>query len=215
MKVLIDLCCKAGGCTKGYQKAGFYVIGVDIEPQPHYCGDEFYQDDMFHFLNTYDLSSVDAIHASPPCQGHTSLKYVTGKTYPDLIPETRTKLTQIGKPWVIENVERAPLIDPVILCGTMFGLKVFRHRKFESSFYMLQPGHVAHAKQGAHVGRCGHKDIDPSGFMSVAGHFSNVSYAREAMGIDWMNQGELAQAIPWVYTEFIGRQLMQYLEGEH
>jgi len=40
--LLLDTYCKAGGCTAGYQRAGFYVVGVDIQKQSNYCGDEFH-----------------------------------------------------------------------------------------------------------------------------------------------------------------------------
>ncbi len=207
-KLLLDLFCCAGGAARGYQQAGFYVVGVDIKPQPHYVGDEFFQGDALDFVRRYGKDYY-AIHASPPCQAHSTLKYVTGKDYLDLIPKTRLALKATGRYWIIENVENAPLINPVTLCGTMFNLKVFRHRKFETSFTILGIGHVSHSKQGARVGRCGHRDIDPSGYMSIAGHFSNVEYARKAMGIDWMTQGELAQAIPPAYTRWIGERIPQ------
>jgi DNA (cytosine-5)-methyltransferase 1 len=208
---LLDLFCCQGGAGMGYHHAGFEVEGVDINPQPRYPF-KFHHADALQYLEDHS-HEFDAIHASPPCQSHSSLKYVTGKDYTDLIPQTRDLLKASGLPWIIENVERAPLENPVVLCGTMFGLKVLRHRKFETSFFIFQPSHFPHAANGAHVGRCGHKDIDASGFMSVAGHFSNVEYARQAMGISWMNQGGLAQSIPPAYTEFIGRQLVQYLDG--
>src|SRR3990167_3954569 len=106
--ILLDIFCGAGGSAKGYQQAGFYVVGVDIEPQPHYCGDEFYQADAL----TYSLSGYDAYHASPPCQAYSRLRYLPwlkNKEYPALIDTTRNLLVATGKPWVIENVADAPL----------------------------------------------------------------------------------------------------------
>lgn len=221
---LLDLFCGAGGSAMGYHRAGFEVVGVDIAPQPRYPfpfilgdaldvlarmirGEKFLASDG----RWYGLDDFAAIHASPPCQGHSALRHVTSKDYPDLIPDTRKLLIASGKPYIIENVERAPLIDPIILCGTWFDLRVFRHRKFETSFFMMQPPHIPHSQIGAHVGRCGHRDIDPSGYMSIAGHFSNIDHARAAMGIDWMTQGGLAQAIPPAYTTYIGRQMLDAL----
>ncbi len=206
---LLDLYSGAGGAAEGYHRAGFDVTGVDNRSQPHYPF-AFIQADALEYLAGHG-GEYEAFHASPPCQAHSSLKYVTGKEYTDLIPITRELLIASGKPYVIENVERAPLLNPITLCGTMFGLKVFRHRKFETSFFMLAPEHISHRWWGARVGRCGHREIDASGFMSIAGHFSNVAHAREAMGIDWMVASELAQAIPPAYTEYIGKQLLETL----
>lgn len=138
---LLDLFCGAGGATRGYQLAGFHVTGVDDKPQPHYVGDEFHQADAL----TFPLDGFDAIHASPPCQAHSSLRALQkGKKYPDLIPETRALLVASGLPYVIENVEGAPLGERgflIMLCGTMFRLQtpdgraeIRRHRLFELSF---------------------------------------------------------------------------------
>jgi len=116
----LDLFCKAGGATKGLQRAGFHVTGVDIERQPRYCGDAFVQADALN--PPFDLAGFDFIWASPPCQAHSPLKAVTKKEYPDLIPQTRALLQASGRPYTIENVVGARLRDPVRLCGGMFGL---------------------------------------------------------------------------------------------
>lgn len=137
----LDLFCCAGGATKGLQEAGFHVTGVDIKPQPRYCGDEFYQDDAL----TFPVDGYDFIWASPPCQAFTSLRFMpTAKEHPNLIPETRARLVGQPAPYAIENVEGAPLGDSgylIMLCGTMFGLvtkdgraELRRHRLFETSF---------------------------------------------------------------------------------
>src|SRR5688572_14336592 len=107
---LLDLCCKAGGATKGYQRAGFYVIGVDKDPQPNYCGDAFVQADALEFLKRYTLFGVRpvAVHASFPCQSKTAYRrkgHGVGDGYPNLIPEGRELLEATGLPYVIENVE--------------------------------------------------------------------------------------------------------------
>jgi DNA (cytosine-5)-methyltransferase 1 len=236
MRILLDLCCKAGGCTKGYQKAGFYVVGVDIEPQPHYCGDEFYQDDMFHFLNTVDLSRFDAIHASPPCQAHSIMKARWVKTtdyserHVDLIPQVRDLLVKSAREFVIENVVGAPLINPMMLCGTMFGLQtdagnqLLRHRLFELSFYAMNAGECQH-NTGSCIGVYGGGQNParkkPVGVYGHTGGTSTrtgeaefgIEARRQVMGIEWMTGKELSQAIPPAYTEFIGRQLMAHLEA--
>lgn len=134
--ILVDLFCKAGGATKGYQRAGFFVIGVDIEPQKRYVGDAFVQMDALEALRVllageklagYGMETIAAFAASPPCQfasEQTPMQY--RRNHPNLIPETRGLLLEIGKPYAIENVENARrhLQNPVMLCGTMFNLPV-------------------------------------------------------------------------------------------
>ena len=159
----LDVYCCAGGATWGLQQAGFHVVGVDLKPQPNYCGDAFVQGDALEYLKTADLSRFDFVWSSPPCQRFTSMRHAPGtKAHLDLIAPTRALLERSGKPYCIENVVGAPPIDPVVLCGTMFGLQVpdgaslRRHRLFETSFPLLTPP-CAHGKEpvvgvyGAHV----------------------------------------------------------------
>lgn len=219
--ILLDLYCKAGGCSVGYHRAGFEVVGVDIEPQPNYPY-QFIQMDALEFLKTQDLSRFDVIHASPPCQKFSRVQSLgiarngSYKEHPDLIEPTRELLLQIGKPYVIENVVGAPLINPIVLCGSMFkGLKVYRHRQFESNMQLYAPEHKPHNDQTPSAGN----GISPKGFISVCGTGGVkgmnakeiVEYWSMAMGIDWMNRKEMAQAIPPAYTEWIGRQLAMQL----
>lgn len=188
----------------GYHQAGFEVVGVDINQQPKYPF-EFHQADALDFLRDHG-HEFDAIHASPPCQAFTSATKqwrAEGKEYIDLVAETREGLNMVAHPWVIENVVGAPLIDPIMLCGAMFGLKTYRHRLFESNQEIYAPPHPAHDAPQAKMGRV----PEEGEFIQVVGHFSGVPFAREAMGIDWLGQKELAQAIPPAYTEFIGWQL--------
>jgi DNA (cytosine-5)-methyltransferase 1 len=208
---LLDLFCGAGGASVGYHRAGFDVVGVDINPQPHYPF-EFHQADAMEF----PLYGFDAIHASPPCTGFSVASHVhrnNGKNYPDMLTPTRIRLKQAGVPWIIENVVGAPMVPTITLCGTMFGLKVFRHRHFECSHLIFQPEHKPHRDK-----RIG------EGYFSVAGDAGrwkswgtvkrNVSKGtadewRDAMGIEWMTRNELKLAIPPAYTEYIGRQLLR------
>jgi DNA (cytosine-5)-methyltransferase 1 len=203
--VMVDLFCKAGGATKGYQRAGFYVIGVDIEPQPNYCGDEFIQADAL----VCPLDRADAIHASPPCQAYSVAARYTGKDYPDLLGATRERLDTAGVPWIIENVPGAPMRADYRICGCMVGLpRLRRVRWFETSwqhFEMSPP--CQHTELAVTV--CGHGT--PSWTRQQQGRNMTVADWRDAMGIDWMNRAELAQAIPPAYTEHIGRQLMAHL----
>jgi DNA (cytosine-5)-methyltransferase 1 len=234
--VLLDAYCGAGGAGEGYRRAGWTVIGVDIKHQPRYKCGEFVRGDAVEFIRTYG-DQFDAIHASPPCQAHSPLRHVTGKTYVDFIAATREALVATGRPYVIENVEGAPLDGFVsILCGTMFGLatpdgraEIRRHRLFETSFYLgMVPSHQHRARKVLSV--VGHTPVDNTTrtlrrAMTVTGHTAqtntvrntvrdtfSVEDARAAMGIDWMGMKDLSQAIPPAYTEFIGKQLLRAVQ---
>jgi len=209
---LLDLYCKAGGASKGYQLAGFEVVGVDIKKQKRYPY-EFIQADCLELMKDMDfLRSFDVITASPPCQTHSitqHLRNAQGKSTDkiDLIPQTREALVASGKPYVIENVPGSPLINPIRMCGSSFGLKVRRHRLFESNI-QLTSSICNHKEQGKPVGIYGSmRDEIPKG-----GHTAkSIEQAREAMGIDWMIWGELVEAIPPVYTETIGKQILSVI----
>lgn len=203
---LLDLFCGAGGATKGYQRAGFYVVGVDHKPQPHYCGDEFYQADAL----TFDLEGYDAYHASPPCQEYSRTKSLHPQfDYPDLLADVRTRLISTGDPWIIENVVGAPFQHWIVLCGMMFGLRTYLHRRFETSFLMMQPEHPKHIERVLNRGY----DPDWTGFFCVTGGGNApVAVMKRAIGIDWMTRAEFTQAIPPAYTEYIGGYLIKALK---
>ncbi len=133
---LLDLFCGAGGAARGYQMAGFHVTGVDIKPQPHYIGEEFVQGDALEYVRNHG-HEYDAIHASPPCQAFTMAGRqwrTEGRTYPDVIAAVRELLIRTHLPYVIENVPGAPLLNPVVLNGALFGMRLRRVRWFETSF---------------------------------------------------------------------------------
>ncbi len=205
---LLDLYCGAGGCSAGYHRAGFDVTGVDLAPQKNYPY-EFIQADALEVLaDTAFIAQFAAIHASPPCQAHTSLRHRTGKTYEDLIPATREGLQASGLPWVMENVPGAPIEQHVILCGSMFRLGaqdriLRRHRLFETSgigLVLTPPDSCAGRPVGGVYGGGGGRMTRGYGFT--------VDAAREAMGIPWMTRDELTQAIPPAYTAFLGEHLV-------
>ncbi|MCL4492117.1 MAG: DNA cytosine methyltransferase [Nitrospirae bacterium] len=206
---LLDLFCCAGGASMGYHRAGFDVTGVDIEPQPHYPF-AFVQSDALDYLSTHG-HIFDAVHTSPPCQAYSIANQQwrkAGKDYPDMVEPTRQALKANGKPYIIENVPGAPLINPIVLNGGIFSLKVRRVRLFECSFYLpfiLLPND---APSTFRMGR----PIKEGDAITPVGHFSNVPYARKEMRIDWMTRAELTQAIPPPYTEWIGKQLMNHLK---
>lgn len=219
--ILLDLFCCAGGAGVGYHRAGFDVIGVDIERQPRYPF-PFLQMDVLA-LDQRFLRHFDAIHASPPCQFATPLRHAPGgKEHPNLIPATRAMLLAAQRPYVIENVEAAAehLIRPLTLCGTMFGLQtegheLRRHRLFESNLALTPPATCAHSdgpvvgvyggharrRSAKHGGR-GTRDEWANGHRGAMG---------EAMGMDWATCGEMSEAIPPAYTEHLGRLLIEHL----
>lgn len=211
---ILDLFCGAGGCAMGYHRAGFDVVGVDKWEQPNYPF-EFVQADAIAYCKVHG-AEFDAIHASPPCQAHSPLKALHKHIeYPDLLGPTRIAVSKTGVPWVIENVPGSWMKGAVVLCGAMFGLRVYRHRHFWSSFKIVAPPHPKHTvlagAKGTKGGRGRKAHYLAGGFVTVAGHVG--SYCGPAMGIDWMNGKELSQAIPPAYTEFIGKQLLQHLKG--
>lgn len=207
----IDLFCGAGGATKGLQRAGFCVLGVDNKPQKNYCGNKFHLGDALDA----DLNGFDFVWASPPCQRYSiaaAHMRNKGKQYPDLIGTTRAKLVASGLLYVIENVPGAPIRPDAILCGSMFGLCLVRHRLFETNFpdLILTPP-CQHDEIPVTV--CGHGT--PSSIqkrLAAKGRKSFTSQEkRDAMGISWTNRRELSQAVPPVYSEFLGRIIMRHL----
>jgi DNA (cytosine-5)-methyltransferase 1 len=245
--ILLDLYCCAGGAARGYHVAGFEVIGVDIEPQPRYPY-RLVQASALNMLDTLifggtvqdanisidselffgpkiRLEDIAAIHASPPCQRYSrmsSCRPGLAGDYPDLVGATRERLELTGKPYVIENVPGAPLNNPIMLCGQMFGLDLYRHRNFETNFDVDAPAAEGglleflkknpdcgwpHVKPGSAAGHW-----KPGQVISVSGHCSPIAIARAAMDIDWMTRDELSEAIPPAYTEYIGKHLMEAIQ---
>jgi DNA (cytosine-5)-methyltransferase 1 len=225
---LLDLFCGAGGCSVGYARAGFEVVGVDIAPQPNYPF-RFLQVDALAWLEDVLMCQrtglkertgfpvqYDAIHASPPCQAFSAAQSIRGREHPDLLTPTRDLLNATWLPWVIENVPGAPMRKDLILCGSMFGLEyrgfgLRRHRWFEFAdpslaplvspcWHRLPPAYVyGHGADNKHRERYGK---------------TSVSDWKHLMGIDWMTRDELSQSIPPAYTELIGAQLLDHLRAK-
>ena len=199
----LDLFCGAGGASKGLHDAGFDVTGVDIKPQPNYPF-AFHQADAL----TFPLEGYDFIWASPPCQDYSALKLFAGHLRGKLIPEVRTRLTATGVPFVIENVVGSELVNPIVLCGSMFGLGVWRHRLFECSPPILMVPICQHPEVRGPVDVTGLGGPIAERKKNTGGNPrkpKNLEHARAVMGINWMTRPELSQAIPPAYSEFIGR----------
>lgn len=196
--------------TRGYQLAGFHVTGVDIQDQSRYVGDVFIQADGLEYLAAHG-HEYDFISCSPPCQSYSVTRTIHDNVYPELIAPFRELLIASGKPYVLENVPgaRKHMRDPMMLCGTMFGLGVIRHRLFETNPKLyFAPASCCHNGRTA---KRGEYDRGQGGFVTVAGHNFNLKVASAAMGIDWMNHDELAEAIPPAYAAWLGAQMMAYV----
>lgn len=192
------------------------LLGVDIDPQPRYCGDAFIQADMIRYLRDNRELIRDTfafLHMSPPCQFDSDCQRIMNNDHPDLIGPTRDELEAIGLPYVIENVRGAipKLRDPVMLCGAMFGLNTYRHRYFETGggFTFTPPDHPEHVAPQAKMGR----PARPGEFLQYVGNFSGVQQARDDMGMPWANRDGLREAIPPAYTQYIGDAAMAYLRA--
>jgi DNA (cytosine-5)-methyltransferase 1 len=218
---ILDLFCGAGGASVGYSYGGARVVGVDINPQPHYpLTFKFYQADALSVLRgehkDINPSEFDLIHASPPCQRYSKMtkRWAIEDSHPDLIGEVRRLILNLGMPYVIENVPGAPLVRPVRVCGSMFDLRIEgtdwqlrRHRMFETNFYVPQ---LKCMHRGRAVGVYGNS----GGSSKRDGiKFPNTDGWREAMDINWMTGKELSEAIPPIYTEFILQWYPFFREG--
>lgn len=217
----LDAFCCSGGMGMGYYLAGFEVIGVDIDPQPHYPF-TFHQADAVDFIRRYG-SAFHLIHGSPPCQDYSNLNAYNHRDYPRLIEPTREAMLATGRPYVIENVEVAgvELVDPITLCGPMFGLHVYRHRVFETNWGLAAPEHPKHVERCT---RNGYLPTADKPFMSIHGGRHSRAWqnaACDAMGMPWIKVPaggdiqlgirEVCEAIPPAYAEFIGRQAAAHL----
>jgi DNA (cytosine-5)-methyltransferase 1 len=206
---ILDLFCGGGGAAMGYSRAGFEVVGVDIQSQPRYPF-KFIRADCLD-LDAAFVASFDAVHASPPCQHFSPAARLHGnrEDHPDLVIPTRAMLAASGLPTVIENVVGAPIRQDLLLCGTMFGLRIVKHRQFECSFpvFSLLP-------------TCDHADVyDP-----WHGKGRSAEQFRQAQDTPWLpcnggasrkrgDTGDLSNAIPPAYTRFIGTQLLAHIRA--
>ncbi|MFF8473858.1 SAM-dependent methyltransferase [Streptomyces sp. NPDC015414] len=218
-RVHLDLFCCQGGASAGFGRAGLAVLGVDKDPQPHYPF-AFVQADAVEFLDRYG-HLFDSISASPPCQAFTLAQRIQNNEHPDFITPTRTLLKELGRPWVLENVPGSPLLDPVVLCGAMFGLHTYRHRHFETGggFAFTAPEHPEHVHPTVKMGRAlkSREDYLKEGqdrggdWYHAVGNFQNPAYVRRDLDMPWATRDGLRECIPPAYSKHIGRQLLAHL----
>ena len=239
--IVLDICCRKGGATVGYQRAGFHVIGVDIEPQPGYPGDEFFQMNGLDVLHALGISGgylfsealrgyvrPALIHQSWPCQeGNTATAGNRARgivdTHEQFIPRARELSDRIGIPYAIEQPtsSRKDLIRrDLTLCMDTFKGElpppwVQKHRSFElSGFTVAQPPHAKHV---GYVRGWRHGVVREGPYVAGYGKGGGKATAaelRHAMGIDWMtDRFDLCEAIPPAYTQYIGEQFLKGLTG--
>jgi len=226
---ILDLFCCEGGAALGYHSAGFEVVGVDLNPRfrKRYPF-EFRSGDALEFVRNYG-DEFDAIHASPPCQAYSITKHSHHKKHPQLIEPTRKALQDSGKPYIIENVVGAPLVDPVLLCWGMFfeagsvldddgtPLRMERHRLFETNWGLHQPDHPAHDRSvwvGGSYGGTSRSKYEAK-HIRKGGYVPSKAVQEKLLGVHHMTLHGLHQSVPPAYTQFVGGELVKHLERTH
>lgn len=212
MKRLLDLFCGAGGAARGYQLAGFHVTGVDINPQPRYAGDEFVQADAM----TFPLDGFDAIHASPPCQDHTTARFGEPHGTGWMLTATIGRLRASGKPWVVENVPGARDLMPgaFVICAESLGVEgLCRHRLFMSNVVVMVPPRACRPRPYGVYGDLSRNDraLGDRNDGYQRGMRAGIETARRLLNCPWMLGEELTQAIPPAYTELLGGFILEHL----
>jgi DNA (cytosine-5)-methyltransferase 1 len=220
---MLDLCCGEGGAGEGYRRAGFKLIGADIVNHADTYPGFFVRSDALTALATFG-ARADAVHTSPPCLAWTQGNAANDTSvYPNLIAAHRAALKALGKPYVIENVPRAPLRSPTVLCGTMFGLRATdtdgtplrlrRHRCFESNLRIGAPRPCDHSGDmpwgGVYDG--GRRDRDEARNVRRGGYTPDITVASALLDVDFMSMAGLRKSIPPAYTEWVGEQVLRYL----
>lgn len=228
MPRLLDLFCGEGGASVGYSRAGFDVVGVDLDAArlKYYPFDSKHADALEYL---YDFGGeFDAIHASPPCQGYsiaTSALPDRLERYDRMIGAVRSLLDEIGKPYVIENVynARKEMVNPKMLCGRMFDLTAVdtdgtklvmdRHRMFETNWDLTVPPHHKHDKSLQVAGSYGgaRRDKVEARKVRKGGYVPTLEVQRELLGLPHASEKGCWLSIPPVYAEFIGKQLREVL----
>jgi DNA (cytosine-5)-methyltransferase 1 len=227
---LLDLCGCEGGAAFGYQEAGWHVTSVDLDGAAlaRNPADRKIKTDALEYLAEHG-HEYDAIHASFPCQRWSANgANPAASDWPDLITPGRELLNATGRPWVMENVPKAPLRRDLILCGSMFGLTATdddgttlhlrRHRVFESNTPLAAPGPCKHPRgvQWAGVYGGARKDKVEARQVRKGGYVPpDAAVQSRLLGyVPWMTGKGRRECIPPVYAEWIGLQLQAAIESE-
>jgi len=177
---------------------------------------------------TWPLEGFDAVHASPPCQFFTQMRASwraqgVNDGYEDYLTPILARFRAASVDWVVENVVGAGRCDAfhptLLLHGAMFGLRVDRARLFESNVLILAP-HQRRTEKPIGVydsrprGKTHHRTrLNGNGRgrseMRIA---RTLEEAQDAMGMDWADWHGTKEAIPPAYTEFIGAQLLAFVD---
>lgn len=215
---VLDLYCGGGGATKGLQRAGFHVTGVDFFNQPEYCGDDFILANAVQFALDH-AHEYDFAWASPPCQGASTITPAAQRAkYRILISQTRKALMKARVPFAMENVppmeKTGPMRSDLMLCGEMFGLRVVRHRIIECGGFLPQTlRHVEHVGPTKGAGRAVRGTYTTEGYYfpvyGTGGNKGTIEEWQSAMGIDWItDKVTLAEAIPPAYSQYIANEFL-------
>jgi DNA (cytosine-5)-methyltransferase 1 len=215
---LLELFSGEQGAAEGYRRAGFDVTCVDNQDHPAAPGPTIVAD-AFTYLAAH-WHEYDAITGGPECRDHTDLAYRVGKRGTGWqLAAMLEAVRELPIPWVIENVESADMPCDLLLCGTEFDLSVVtkdgkrrwlrRHRKFAASFPLLGAGGCQHKGKPV-VGVYG----TGGGGQMTRGYKATREEACAVMGMPWAARAGVSQAIPPVYTEHIGKQLMAHLRNQ-
>ncbi len=250
---IADVCCCGGLAADGYAAVfgAAAVSGFDLEPQPDYPY-PFTQVDGIAWMNTDEPEQFDALHQSWPCQALTTAGHLRtaqgGKSkYPNLLTPglALTRERWNHKPWILENVDdnqgkARAIMAPregeslIMLCGSMFGLQVQRHRLFLANFPLRQPAPapnppgVKSRSKYRDLG-CRHHTFPldpisgkprPWGVWHVAADSvpdggrtaRDAEHGRQVMGVarslPW---GKLKEGFPPAYTSWVGADLLAEL----
>lgn len=212
----------------GYRRAGWHVTSVDLDAAALKRNPAHITvvADALEYLAEHG-HEFDAIHASFPCQRWSANgANPAAKDWPDLITPGRELLEATGRPWVMENVPKAPLRRDLVLCGTQFGLTAIdtdgtllhlkRHRVFESNapLWYAPPCRHDHGGQWAGVYGGARKDKIEARTVRKGGYVPpDPDVQSQLLGfVPWMTGKGRRECIPPIYAEHIGIQLRAVIE---
>lgn len=226
---LLDLCGCEGGAAAGYMAAGWHVTSVDLDAaalKRNPADEKVEADALFYLVSNW--RDFDAFHLSAPCQRWAANGgNPAASSWPDLITPGRDYLEATGKPYVMENVIKAPLRRDLILCGSMFDLTATdtdgttlhlrRHRVFESNVPLTAPRPCRHPRgvQWAGVYGGARGDKHEAKHVRRGGYVPPDAEVQSNLlgGVPWMTGKGRRECIPPVYAQHVGTQLIEAIGG--